>query len=99
MALSLELKNGKKTHRNNGGSSKAAPIETRHHKPPADPADTSATTGETGHVSILIVDDTPENLVALEAVLADLGQRLVKVTSGQEALRMLLREEFAVILL
>ena len=52
-----------------------------------------------GKVSILMVDDTPENLIALEGVLTDLGQRLVKVTSGQEALRMLLREEFAVILL
>jgi hypothetical protein len=52
-----------------------------------------------GDVSILIVDDTPENLIAMEAVLGDLGQRLVKVTSGQEALRMLLKDEFAVILL
>lgn len=52
-----------------------------------------------GDISILIVDDTAENLVALEAVLGDLGVRLVKVTSGQEALRMLLKEEFAVILL
>ncbi len=52
-----------------------------------------------GQVSILVVDDTPENLIAVEAVLADLGQRLVMVTSGQEALRLLLREEFAVILL
>ncbi|HEY6228991.1 MAG TPA: ATP-binding protein [Verrucomicrobiae bacterium] len=51
-----------------------------------------------GEVSILIVDDTPENLIAIEAVLSDIG-RLVKVTSGQEALRMLLKEEFAVILL
>ena len=50
-------------------------------------------------VSILIVDDTPENHIAMEAVLGDLGPRLVKVTSGQEALRMLLKEEFAVILL
>jgi signal transduction histidine kinase len=52
-----------------------------------------------GKVSILLVDDTPENLIAMEAVLVDLGQRLVKATSGQEALRLLLREEFAVILL
>jgi two-component system, sensor histidine kinase and response regulator len=59
----------------------------------------AAAAPEDGKVSILIVDDTPENLIALEAVLGDLGQRLVKVTSGQEALRMLLREEFAVILL
>lgn len=66
-------------------------IEETQTPAPAEPAD--------GKVSILIVDDTPENLVALEAVLSDLGQRLVKVNSGQEALRMLLREEFAVILL
>ena len=52
-----------------------------------------------GKVNILLVDDTPENLIAMEAVLNDLGQRLVKAASGQEALRLLLREEFAVILL
>ncbi len=50
-------------------------------------------------VSILLVDDQPENLVALEAVLEDLGQNLVTATSGREALRRLLDEEFAVILL
>jgi two-component system, sensor histidine kinase and response regulator len=59
----------------------------------------SPTGDEMGKVSILLVDDTPENLIAMEAVLNDLGQRLVKATSGQEALRLLLREEFAVILL
>ena len=46
-----------------------------------------------------MVDDTPENLVALEAVLSDLGQNIVKARSGEEALRLLLRQEFAVILL
>jgi two-component system sensor histidine kinase/response regulator len=98
MALTLELKNGKKNHRNGGGAKlHNAPTESRHQPPSTD--NSSATTAETGNVSILIVDDTPENLIALEAVLVDLGQRLVKVTSGEEALRMLLREEFAVILL
>ena len=49
--------------------------------------------------SILMVDDRPENLIALEAALEPLDQNLVKANSGEEALRLLLREEFAVILL
>ena len=50
-------------------------------------------------VSILLVDDEPANLAALEVVLAPLGQRLVTAASGREALRHLLREDFAVIVL
>jgi len=50
-------------------------------------------------VSILLVDDQPEGLLALEATLAPLGQRLVLARSGREALRHLLTREFAVILL
>jgi len=42
---------------------------------------------------------TPENLVALEAILGDLDQNLVKANSGREALRCLLRQDFAVIVL
>jgi PleD family two-component response regulator len=38
-------------------------------------------------VSILLVDDQPENLTALEAILEPLGQRLVAAGSGREALR------------
>jgi len=49
--------------------------------------------------NILLVDDRSENLLALEAILEPLGHRLVSVISGEEALRQLLREEFAVILL
>lgn len=49
--------------------------------------------------SILIVDDRPEKLLALEAVLEDLGTRIVRAESGREALRAVLNEEFAVILL
>jgi signal transduction histidine kinase len=50
-------------------------------------------------VKILLVDDKAENLVALEAVLDDLGEELVKAQSGNEALRACLEHDFAVILL
>jgi PAS domain S-box-containing protein len=50
-------------------------------------------------VEILIVDDRPENLLALEAILEPLGQKIVKALSGEESLRMLLKHDFAVILL
>src|SRR6185437_7633192 len=53
----------------------------------------------TEQVDILLVDDRPENLLALEAILEPLGQRLVCATSGKEALRRLLERDFAVILL
>jgi len=49
--------------------------------------------------NILLVDDRPENLIALEATLEPLGQRLVKAHSGREALRQVLIEDFALILL
>src|SRR5580658_4265472 len=50
-------------------------------------------------VDILLVDDQPANLLALEAVLESLGQNLVKAHSGEEALRHLIQKDFAVILL
>src|ERR1041384_1600982 len=49
--------------------------------------------------NILIVDDRPEKLVALEAVLADLDVNAIKADSGKDALRRILETEFAVILL
>ncbi len=50
-------------------------------------------------VSILLVDDQPAELAALEATLARLGQNLVSAQGGREALRILLQQDFAVILL
>src|ERR687888_1026653 len=49
--------------------------------------------------NILLVDDRPENLLALESILAPLGQNLIHASSGEDALRQLLRHEIAVILL
>jgi len=48
---------------------------------------------------ILLVDDRHENLLALAAILEPLGQELVRAESGEEALRQLLHEDFALILL
>ncbi|MDX6412520.1 MAG: hypothetical protein QOE91_2036, partial [Gaiellaceae bacterium] len=48
---------------------------------------------------VLLVDDRRENLVALEAILEPLGNEIVSVTSGEAALRELLKHEFALILL
>lgn len=48
---------------------------------------------------ILLVDDQPANLMALEALLGDFGVTLVRANSGEEALRRILEGEFAAILL
>jgi signal transduction histidine kinase len=50
-------------------------------------------------VNILVVDDRDENLLALEAVLDDPAYRLVRARSGREALREVLDQDFALILL
>jgi two-component system, sensor histidine kinase and response regulator len=49
--------------------------------------------------ALLLVDDRKENLLALEAVLEPLGHRLVRAMSGEEALRHLLSDDIAVIVL
>ncbi|HET9011777.1 MAG TPA: response regulator, partial [Gemmatimonadaceae bacterium] len=48
---------------------------------------------------VLLVDDRPENLLALEALLEPLGLLTVRANSGEDALRRVLVEDFAVILL
>jgi signal transduction histidine kinase/DNA-binding response OmpR family regulator len=55
--------------------------------------------GTAPQASILLVDDIPANLLALEALLAPFGHRLVRAASGHEALRCALQEDFAVILM
>ncbi|MHB2024035.1 MAG: response regulator [Mycobacteriales bacterium] len=48
---------------------------------------------------ILLVDDREENLLALEGILASLDQELVRARSGEEALKRMLADDFALILL
>jgi len=60
------------------------------HAPAGDDAD---------RADILVVDDLPEKLLVFETVLEDLNQNLVLARSGAEALRQVLRRDFAVILL
>jgi PAS domain S-box-containing protein len=52
-----------------------------------------------GRVNILLVDDQPAQLLALRAVLEDLGHNLIEARSGEEALQRVASDEFAVILL
>ena len=54
---------------------------------------------ENWKADILMVDDEPRNLLALEALLEPLGQNLLRAQSGEEALRAVLKHNLAVILL
>ena len=62
--------------------------------------DSSTGTGDTlEQVKILLVDDQPDNLLSAGAVLESLGEEIVQAESGREALRQLLENDFAVIVL
>ncbi|HEV7839763.1 MAG TPA: ATP-binding protein, partial [Gemmatimonadaceae bacterium] len=50
-------------------------------------------------VNVLLVDDRPENLLALQAILEPLGENLILAHSGEEALTRLLQDDFALVLL
>jgi signal transduction histidine kinase/DNA-binding response OmpR family regulator len=64
-----------------------------------DPSGRLASGDMEDRTSILVVDDLPEKLVVFRTVLEELGQELVLVRSGSEALREVLHRDFAVILL
>ncbi len=65
---------------------------------PSDPS-SARPTPLTTRSNILIVDDEPANLLALEAILDPLDLNLVRALSGKEALRHALKDDYAVILL
>jgi len=64
---------------------------------PAPPAVADPTDGD--RLDILLVDDLPNKLLALETVLAPLQQNLIKVASGREALQLILKRDFSLIIL
>ncbi len=64
-----------------------------------EPAAGAARVDDVDRVDILIVDDLPEKLLVFDTVLGELGQNLVFARSGADALRQVLRRDFAVILL
>lgn len=53
----------------------------------------------TEKVNILMVDDHPDKLLTYEVILSELGENLIKATSGREALEQLLKNDIAVVLL
>ncbi|MGK3992541.1 PAS domain S-box protein [Sorangium sp. So ce1024] len=76
-----------------------APLQPGAPRPSASSASSTTSTTSEPVASILLVDDHRPNLIALEAVLDPLKQRLVTAQSGEEALEHLTREEFALILM
>ncbi|HYE00889.1 MAG TPA: response regulator [Alphaproteobacteria bacterium] len=68
---------------------------------PTEPPDAEAAPAAEAdrRAGILIVDDDPRNRLALAEILSDLGEELVQAGSGEDALRQLLRRDFAVVLL
>jgi PAS domain S-box-containing protein len=70
---------------------------------PGPPLKAAKVNGSTHHLTskanILLVDDRADKLLAIEAILEPLDQNLVKAKSGKDALRHLLQQDFAVILL
>jgi signal transduction histidine kinase len=68
-------------------------MPTSGHAVPVAPGDRGA------RPNILVVDDNPANLLAMEAALGDLGGHVVQASSGEESLRILLEHDFALVLL
>lgn len=67
--------------------------------PSLDASASAAVLADLSAPGVLLVDDNPANLLSLEAILEPLDVRLTKASSGEQALRFLLREDCAVILL
>src|SRR5215510_11903352 len=75
-----------------GGNGNSTPAEASSRAP-------AGKERELPKANILLVDDRADKLLAIEAILSSLGQNIVKARSGKEALRQLLQQDFAAILL
>src|SRR3954469_25956938 len=73
--------------------------EARLSVPPSEAADAKPAAEPQPQAKILIVDDEPKSLFALQELLSSLGQNLMVAQSGEEALKLALKNDFAVILL
>src|SRR5690606_20416113 len=82
-------------HRPAAGRAAAMAAPLNHDAPPPEVRDQPGG----APVNILLVDDQPVRLLTYRAILEPLGERLVEASSGEEALKRLMEEEFAVILL
>jgi CheY-like chemotaxis protein len=61
--------------------------------------DPATADGEVPRENILLVDDRPANLMVYKSILEELGQTMITASSGEEALKLVLKHDFAVILL
>src|SRR6266545_8384139 len=88
---------GPRTHRTEREMLETPSVDPEHNPGRATP---NCVAPEVGHaIRVLLVDDSERNLAALEAMLGDLDATLVTARSGEEALRCLLQQDFALILL
>src|ERR1041385_7393193 len=83
----------------NSKSNVAPPARQRFESPPFSSSAALNHAAERTKANILIVDDRADKLLALEAILSSLDENIVKARSGKEALRHLLQQDFAAILL
>src|ERR1700761_1764081 len=82
------------------GQHRATLVRSSHVAPPvAGTTHMTAPMTEHDKVNILLVDDQPAKLLSYEVILHDLGENLIKASSGQAAIEYLLKNEVAVVLM
>src|SRR5256712_1512297 len=80
-------------------SNPTAPQDERRNRGEAVEPDSPDPQQREDKINILLVDDRADKLLAVETVIAELGQNLVIARSGEEALRCMMHQDFALILM